>query len=304
MKMPSEPILPPALQPGDRMAVVAPAGACRAKDLEPGLAILRGFGLVPVLSDVLLERQRYLAGGDEQRAAALMKAFVDPSVAGIVCARGGYGAMRILPHLDFAIITAHPKRLVGFSDISALLSAVGARAGLVCFHGPTLASLAAADGVTRTGLKRMLCDRPALNLSLRQGRVLVEGIAEGRLCGGNLTTLCHLVGTPFAPGFAGGILVLEDRGEAPYRIDRMLTQLRLAGVLEGVRAVVLGDFSDCGPVRGLRPVFEDRLGDLGVPVISGLKAGHGQRNFTLPLGLTARLDTGQKTLKVMELPID
>ena len=298
MKMPSDLTLPPALSPGDRVAVVAPAGACNPQDLVPGLEALRAFGLAPVLADTLYDRRRYLAGGDRQRAADLMQAFADPAVAGIVCARGGYGAMRILAHLDFDAIARNPKRLIGFSDISALLWALNSRAGLVCFHGPTVASLAYADRETVAGLEAMMAAAPAMTLSLAGGRVLVQGEAAGRLCGGNLTTLCHLAGTIFAPRFDGGIVVLEDRAEAPYRIDRMLTQLRLAGVLDGARAVVLGDFTDCGSPEDLDAVCDDLLADLGIPVATGLEVGHGATNLTLPLGMAAMLDTGAGILEV------
>ncbi len=292
MKLPTETILPPpALGPGDRVAVVAPAGACRREDLEPGLALLRELGLVPVLGEAVFERERFLAGSDSRRAAALMQAFADASVAGIICARGGYGSMRLLPLLDFEAIAGHPKPMVGFSDLSALLWAINARTGMICFHGPTVLSLADADAATRESLRAVLFDPLQLSLRLDAGRVLVSGKAQGRLCGGNLTTLTHLVGTAFRPSFEDGVVVLEDRAEAPYRIDRMLTQLRLAGVFDGTRAVVLGDFSDCGKQPDLDAVFRDRLADMGIPVTGGLAIGHGRRNLTLPMGLRVRLDT-------------
>jgi len=295
-------VCPPALKPGDRVAVVAPAGVCRAADLAPGLALLREFGLEPVLSEGLYRRNGYLAGADELRARALMAAFDDASIAGIVCARGGYGSLRLLSRLDFGRIAAHPKRLVGFSDLSALLWAVCRRAGLVCFHGPTVASLAKADPPTVETLRAALMAGPEITVALESAQVLVDGEASGYLCGGNLTTLCHLLGTPFAPSFDGGILVLEDRGEAPYRIDRMLTQFRLAGTLAGVRAVVLGDFTDCGSEADLWRVFEDLLADLGVPVVAGCGIGHGPRNLALPLGLPARLDAALATIEITVSP--
>lgn len=296
-------VCPPALEPGDRVAVVAPAGACRAEALAPGLAVLRGFGLEPVPSEALYRRHRYLAGEDDLRAGAMMAAFEDASVAGIVCARGGYGSLRLLSRLDFGRMAAHPKRLVGFSDISALLWAVCRRAGLVCFHGPTVASLAKADQATVDAFRAALMEKPEITLALKSARVFTAGDASGHLCGGNLTTLCHLLGTEFAPRFDGAILVLEDRGEAPYRIDRMLSQLRLAGALAGVRGVVLGDFTDCGGrAADLWPVFADLLGDLGVPVVAGSGIGHGPRNLALPLGLTARLDAARATIEISATP--
>ena len=291
-------MIPPALEPGDRVAVVAPAGACRAGALAPGLAVLQDFGLEPVPSEALYQRHRYLAGEDDLRAGALMAAFDDPAISGIICARGGYGSLRLLSRLDFARIAAHPKRLVGFSDISALLWAVCRRAGLVCFHGPTVASLAKADQATVDALRAALMEKPEITLALKSARVFTAGDASGHLCGGNLTTLCHLLGTEFAPRFDGGIAVLEDRGEAPYRIDRMLTHLRLAGALAGVRGVVLGDFTDCGTETDLWPIFEDLLADLGVPVVAGSGIGHGPRNLAWPMGLPARLDVARGTMEI------
>jgi muramoyltetrapeptide carboxypeptidase len=298
MKCHSRLTLPPPPAPGARVAVVAPAGACNPADLAAGLEIFRAAGLDPHLDPSVYGRQGYLAGADTDRAAALMKAFLDPAVAAIACARGGYGSMRLLDRLDFLEIARHPKRLLGFSDLSALLWALNRRAGLAGFHGPTVASLAEADRDTVVGLDLFMADDPHLTLSLARGRVLAAGWAVGTLCGGNLTTLCHLMGTPFAPCFHGAIVVLEDRAEAPYRVDRLLTQLRLGGALDGARAVVLGDFTECGGTAELHPVFEDRLGDLGIPVMTGLPVGHGPCNLTLPLGLNACLDTSRQTLAV------
>lgn len=301
MKMPADPTVPPPLQPGDRVAVVAPAGSCNPRDLVPGLEILRALRLEPVLSGTLYNRERFLAGNDAERAGALTAAFADPTIAGVVCARGGYGAMRVLPHLDFGRIARTPKPLVGFSDITALLWALAVGSGLVGFHGPTVASLAFADRETMTGLERMLFHRPAGRFSLAGGRVVTPGRAQGRLAGGNLTTLCHLLGTPFAPEFQGAVVVLEDRAEAPYRLDRLLSQLRLAGALDGARAVVLGEFLDCGDAEDLDAMFDDCLADLGIPVAAGLSVGHGPRNLTLPMGMGAVLNTEEGMLRVPEI---
>ena len=298
MKRPSHLILPPAPASGARVAVVAPAGACNCADLVAGVEVLRAAGVEPHLDRSVYERQGYLAGSDRDRAALLMAAFLDPTVDAIVCARGGYGSMRILDRLDFDLIARHPKRLLGFSDISALLWALESRAGMVGFHGPTAASLADANRETIMGLEVFLATNPEMTVSLAGGLALAEGWAVGRLCGGNLNTICHLMGTPFAPRFEGAIAILEDRAEAPYRIDRMLTQMRLGGVFDGARAVVLGDFTDCGAAEDLQRVFQDRLADLGIPVMTGLPVGHGARNRTLPLGMTACLDTARESLEV------
>ncbi len=295
-------ILPPALAPGARVAVVAPAGACNPSDLVAGVEVLRAAGLEPSLDRSVYARQGYLSGSDRDRATFLMDAFLDPAVDAIVCARGGYGSMRVLDRLDFDLIARHPKRLLGFSDISALLWALNSRAGMIGFHGPTAASLPDVNRETIMGLDVFMAPNPEMTVSLAGGRALAEGWAVGRLCGGNLSTICHLMGTPFAPHFEGAIVIFEDRAEAPYRIDRMLTQLRLGGVFDGARAVVLGDFTDCGRTEDLKRVFQDRLEDLGIPVMSGLPVGHGKRNLTLPLGMAACLDTARKSLEVGRAP--
>jgi muramoyltetrapeptide carboxypeptidase len=214
----------------------------------------------------------------------------------VICARGGYGSLRILPLLDYERIAAHPKIFIGFSDVTALLSAITQRCGFAAFHGPVVTSLGDGLESTREALLAAISSntpvvlRPAAAVTVRPGRT------AGIVCGGNLTTLCHLIGTPFQPSFRDRILFLEDRGEAPYRIDRMLTQLKLSGCLEGVRGLALGTFTDCSSYEEVLRIFGERFSDASIPILAGLEAGHAEPNLTLPLGINAVLDAERQTL--------
>lgn len=293
---------PPALSQGDRVAVLSPAGPLpeeRGDDLARGLERLRAWGLRPELSPHAKDRSGYLAGSDADRASDLQAALDDPAVRGIFCVRGGYGCTRILPRLDWSGFRKAPKALVGYSDVTALLAAAHA-AGVVGFHGPMVAtSRGLAMGPAAAEQQRALlfdAERaPALPAS--EGAVahtLVAGEAEGELVGGNLSLVSAVVGTPAEVSARDRILFLEDVDERPYSVDRMLTQLRQAGCLDGVRAIALGDFGYGDETadavrRHMTPVFLDRLGDLGVPVAFGFPFGHCPRSWTLPVGGAARL---------------
>ncbi len=292
------PIRPPRLARGAVVGIAAPASAFDRAELASGLRALEALGFRPRLPEGLFSVHGGFAGDDAHRARLLERLFADPEVEAVLCARGGWGSLRILPLLDYAAIAARPKALVGFSDATALLAAVSARAGLVVFHGPMAAGLGGAARQTRTGLVQALCSGEPVSIRLRRREVLRPGRAEGRLAGGNLTTLCHLIGTPFAPDFRGRILFLEERGEAPYRIDRMLTQMRLAGLLAGVRGVVLGSFGDCGPLEEIGRIVAQAFGERRLPIVAGLPAGHGEPNRTLPFGTRALLDTSALRLSV------
>lgn len=289
--------MPPPLKPGDTIGIVAPASHFNRERFDRGLAVLHDMGFQTRIPEQVFERSGYLAGADPQRAGTVNRLFADPEVDGIVCARGGYGSMRMLGYLDIDLIRRHPKVFVGFSDISALLMTLYQRCGFAVFHGPTVSTLAAGDAATREALAGVLDGSGRLVLEAADGNKIRAGTATGPLAGGNLTTLCHLLKTPFSPDFAGHILLLEDRGEAPYRIDRMLTQMRLAGCLTGVRGVVLGSFADCGETEEIHRIATDLFGDLGVPVLAGFEIGHGRTNLTVPLGVPASLDTDRRTLE-------
>lgn len=294
-------IRPFALRPSDRVAVVAPAGPVRDREaLDRGLARWRRYGWRPVVMPHALERHGYLAGDDEARAADLQRALEDPDLRAIVCARGGYGVMRILDRIDWEPLRSDPKPIVGYSDITALLAAAHAETGLVGLHGPMVAvSRAHALGPACEALQRRLLTETGRPPGLPADpehlpHVLRPGVAEGRLVGGNLSLVCASMGTPWQIDPRGALLFLEDVGEAPYRLDRMLTQLRLAGVLQVAAGIVLGDFhlenTPPASVQGeVVAVLEDRLGDLRIPVAHGFPFGHRPRSWTLPYGGLARL---------------
>ncbi|WP_435971439.1 S66 peptidase family protein [Streptomyces sp. Qhu_M48] len=284
---------PPLLRRGDTVAVVAPAGPVEVPETTAARHLLESWGLrVRITPRLLTTHQGYLAGTDDERLEDFTEAWLDPEVRAVVCARGGYGTQRIADRLDYRrLAAAGPKFLVGSSDITCLHHALGERLDLVTLHGPMPACRPVhEDRSTAEGLHAALFGPSPRSLPLT-GPVLVPGTAEGPLTGGNLTMLASSVGTPTAPDTEGRILVLEDVGEDPYRLDRALTQLRRAGVLRRTAGVVLGDFTDCGPPDQVEALLRDRLSDLGVPVATGLPAGHGRRQLTVPLGAGAVLET-------------
>jgi muramoyltetrapeptide carboxypeptidase len=287
---------PSSLHAGDRVAVVAPSGPVDPERLERGARVLRGLGLEVVFGEHTLDIAPglpYLAGTDADRAADLQAAWCDPEIAAVLCARGGYGAARVLDHLDWSALgRATPKLLHGSSDITALHVAFGRRLGLATSFGPMVASLIA-DGEPEAvdHLRAGLFDRGA---PVTGTHALRGGRATGLLTGGNLSLLTSLLATPYAPEPAAGrIAFLEDVSEAPYRVDRMLTQLRQAGWFDGVAGIVLGTWIGC---CDLDAVFADRLGPLGVPILAGVPVGHGPRQLTIRLGVPVLLDADELVL--------
>lgn len=301
-------VCPKPLKPGARVALLAPAGPVPADRLQETLDAVRAMGLDPVPGESFAAFQGYLAGSDAVRARDINRAFCDPEITGVICARGGYGTQRLLPLLDFAAIRRAPKRFYGYSDVTALHLAFGQRCGLVTFHTPMPATewTQPLDDFTLRSLRRALfgpvCgpvgNPPDLPLS-----TLAPGKAQGRLTGGNLSLVCSTLGTPFEIDTAGKLLFLEEVDEPPYRIDRMLTQLRYAGKLDDSAGVVLGWFKNCEaktPDRSpsLPTVLADRLAGLGKPVLISLACGHCLPSLSLPLGAAACLDAtrGRLTL--------
>ena len=291
-----KPIRPPRLKPGDTIGIVAPAGPFEPKIFAQGLSVVESMGFQTLVSDEVFEKTGYLAGNDAQRARLVNQLFKDPTINAIVCARGGFGSLRILPLVDFDIIRENPKVFMGFSDITALLTAITSRSGLVSFHGPVVTTLAKAPEVTRNTLLRAISSDTPLEVQLANGVVIKAGRARGALIGGNLTTLCHLLGTPFEPRFKHRMLLLEDRGEALYRIDRMLVQMKLAGCFDDIAGLVLGSFEGCGSLDGVFEVFKDHFKDISVPILAGFDVGHGEQNLTMPFGIAATLDTDKQLL--------
>ncbi|MFJ8715270.1 LD-carboxypeptidase [Streptomyces violaceus] len=296
---------PPRLAPGARVAVVAPSGPVPEERLQAGLDILRGWDLDPVVAPHVLGRHRaldYLAGTDAERAADLRDAWCDPSVAAVLCARGGYGAQRMVDLLDWAAMrAAGPKVFAGFSDITVLHQAFATRLGLATLYGPAVAGVDFLKNARAQEQLRATLFEPESVRTLTAvppgGSALVPGRARGVTLGGCLSLLASDLGTPHAHAAArGGLLLIEDVGESPYRLDRYLTQLLRTGWLDGVAGIVLGSWATCGPYEDLRAVFADRLGGLGVPVVEEFGFGHGEGALTMPLGLVAELDAGTGTL--------
>jgi muramoyltetrapeptide carboxypeptidase len=292
--------VPARLKPGDKIGIVAPAGPFNRETFFRGTQIFEEKGFEVFVPGGVFEDNGYLAGSDDHRAELVNQLFADNSIDAIVCARGGYGSLRILPLLDYVTIAENPKVFVGFSDITALLEVLFDRCGLVTFHGPVVTSLADAHELTVRSLFQTITSGGKLEIDVSNGITLNPGTASGILCGGNLATLCHLVGTPFAPNFANKILFLEDRAEAPYKIDRMLMQMKLADCFQGIAGIVLGSFEECGSLEEILATIKDLLGDYHVPIFAGLNAGHGPLNFTLPMGLEVSLDADRHLLSYIE----
>lgn len=291
---------PAALCPGDTIGIAAPASPFDREAFEQGVAVLEAMGFHVKIPDNLFKREGYLAGSDAERVALLVDLFCDGAVRAVLCARGGFGSMRLLPFLDFEAIGNHPKILVGFSDATALLVSLYRKCGLVTFHGPMVTTLGKGSERTSSALMAAISRHSPAVLTPSRPVVLNPGYASGPVIGGNLTTLSHLMGTPFEPVFDGHLLFLEDRGEAPYRIDRMLSQLGLGGLLDGVAGVVLGSFEDCGSVEEVYDIVKRVFQGRPVPVLAGFDIGHGRENITLPLGLEANLDTEDGSLQFLE----
>jgi muramoyltetrapeptide carboxypeptidase len=295
---PSRLIFPPPLRPGDVVRVIAPSSPFDAGAFERGLAVLSDrLGLRPRMRDDIASARAYLAGDDARRAAEWRDAVADPEARAIFCARGGYGAMRILPAIDPAPLLARPKVLVGFSDVTAI-HAVLNRAGLVTVHGPVVTQLGRAPEDALGHLEALVSGAslsgpaaaPAPGAGLVGTATIRAGRASGPLLGGSLCLLAHLQGTPWAPVLEGAILFLEDVAEKPYRLDRLLTQLRLAGALDRVAAVAVGQIVGCDDANATgREVVREAIAALGLPAVEGLPAGHEDRNLALPLGARATL---------------
>ena len=284
------------LKPGDTIGIVAPAGPFDPEKFMKGKTVLESVGFQTFFDEGIFQKHGFLAGTDTQRADQVNRLFADPTVQAIVCARGGYGSMRILPFLDFETIQKHPKIFLGFSDISALLSVFYDQCGLVTFHGPVVTTLANATEKTIMAMKTALTSDAPLELIPEDGKVIKPGVCSGLVAGGNLTTLCHLVGTSYASNFKGKILLLEDVGEMPYRIDRMLTQMKLAGCFNGIAGLILGAFKECGQLNEVVDIFNYIFEDADIPILAGFDMGHGEHNLTIPIGLGATLDTDKRRL--------
>lgn len=290
------------LREGARVALVAPAGVIRrAEDVNRALENVASFGWTPVLGSNVRSQLGYLAGTDAARLHDINAAFASDDVDAIWCIRGGYGTMHLIASVDYESLRRRPRPVIGFSDITALHSAIHRQCGIVTFHGPTARSRL--TEFSRASLTRALVEQSDPCGVVPEGRVLSAGKARGRLVGGNLALVTALLGTPYAPDFDGAILLIEDIGEAVYRIDRMLHQLILAGALQRCTGIVAGNLRpprDEGTSgnRTLDEVLTEAAAVAGIPCLAGAPFGHIADQWTIPLGALAELDTDALTLRV------
>ena len=316
-------VKPKRLAPGDTVALVSPANATfNTVDLDIARESLEALGFKVRQSEHMMERYGYFAGQDKARADDINRAFADRSVACVHAIRGGWGSARLLPYLDFDAIRRNPKVLIGYSDITALLLAVHAKTGIITFHGPI--GLGRWDPYSLDYYKRVLFNGEPVTYSNKQGissdrnaltqvefrtRTITPGKARGRLLGGNLTVLTTILGSPYLPDWDNAILFCEDVREDLYRVDRMLTQLKLAGVLGKIKGFVFGGCSECGPGDGnygaltLEEIFADHIKPLGVPAWSGAMIGHAQPQWTVPEGAQVEIDAAAGTIALLESPV-
>lgn len=290
---------PPPVKPGEWVAVAAPASPVDQAACETGIRLLSEWGFKVHCDPDVCQPRDWGRETDRHLAQRFLEVWYTPEVKVILGARGGYGSLKLLPHLDLAALGTQPKRLVGFSDLTNLLWHLHQRLSLITFHGPTVAHLPNLTPAAQQNFLNWLTSPGPQPLAYRNLTVLHPGVAEGPLAGGNLATLVHLLGTPFAPHFKGYLLFLEDYNEALYRLDRLMHQLIFAGALEGVKGVVLGAFTDCSPADQVLEVLGLALAPLGVPVLAGLPVGHQPDNHTLPLGALARLDSSSASLTLL-----
>jgi muramoyltetrapeptide carboxypeptidase len=296
---------PPALRPGDRVAVLSASSPAGQESLDIGLDVLRFAGLEPVIYATARDTgsmRRYLAGDDAQRAGDLRSALCDPDIAGIVFAVGGSGAQRTLSAMDWSGIPVDsPKVLAGYSDVTAIQEAVAVKLGWASLHSALLISQ---DRYSMASLIQALMHPERVGeLAYPDAKTVTGGRATGGTVGGNLTLLTSSLATDTSRPAAGGILLIEEVEEADYRIDRMLTQLRRSGYLDGVAGIICGTFTDCGEADEIEAILTERLADLGVPMIVWANVGHGGHFQTFPLGIAAELDADARTLRLLDPPL-
>lgn len=312
---------PKRLKSGNTIGLIAPgSNAWEDEEIHFAMDVLRSFGFKIKQGKHLFQRHGYLAGSDKERASDINQMFKDKSIDGIFCLRGGYGSPRVLPYLDYDLIAKNPKALIGYSDITALLNAIYARTGLITFHGPiakqnfTEYTVKSFKDVIFEAKKSIELATPPLFEAVegqaeKDNRLtlITKGSAKGRLIGGNLSLMVKLVGTPFEPDYKNKILFLEDVEEAPYRIDGMLTHLKIAGRLNQLAGIVFGKCTDCEakspPSLSIEQVLKDRLGDLGIPILKGVMIGHIDDMATIPIGAMATLDASNKRLTLEETAV-
>jgi muramoyltetrapeptide carboxypeptidase len=299
---------PPALRPGDRVAVLSVSGPASQAELAVGLDALRFAGLEPVIFPSATDHgsmRSYLAGDDKLRAGDLCAALTDPAIAGVIFATGGYGSQRTLAALAWdSLARLRPKVLAGYSDVTAILEAFAARLGWASLHSPMVTSSGDTAHYSFGSLLRALM-RPeqAMITPYPQAVTLVRGLARGITLGGNLTLLASSLGSDTSLPARGAILLIEEEHEDPYRVDRMLTQLRRSGYLDGVAGIIGGTFTGCGEPALIEDILAERLGGLGAPLVAWANVGHGGHQQAFPIGIAAELDADAGTLRLLDPPL-
>lgn len=278
------------LNPGDTLGVCAPSARFDTEKLYRGIKVLETLGFKVRVPKEIFKKKRYLAGEDMLRASVINNFFSDPDIHGIICARGGFGALRILDHLNWKIIKQNPKPFIGFSDSTAILLSIIGKTRTPVIHGPSVVSFAVAPKETINSFYKILTG--SLNtIEMTNGQILKSGKCSGILKGGNISTISHLLGTKFQPDFKNCILFLEDIGEPAYKIDRMLTQMKMAGLFKGIQGVITGGFEDCDNDEYIKEILLEIFDPYNVPILSGLDSGHGKINLSLYMGTDIEIDT-------------
>lgn len=312
-----ERILPKRLKKGDTIGLIAPGYAVKPKVLEEAKTALKAMGFKPYHTERIIGNYGYFSNTDAKRVKDLHELFADPKIDGILCARGGYGCTRILHLIDYANIKRNPKALIGFSDVTALLNGIYKETGLIGFHGPVGSTLN--DPYSMEQLRKVVM-HPSDSLTIKNKKLqdlalrtdpeyerytITEGTATGKLVGGSLTLVNALIGTPQEIDFTDALVCLEDVEEAPYRIDRMLTQLIEGRTFTKAAGIVFGVCAGCNAATNpdsfsLKEVVMNRIRPLNIPAVYGMSFGHVESNFTFPIGINAKLDTGKMTLQLLE----
>jgi muramoyltetrapeptide carboxypeptidase len=277
------------LKPRDTIGISAPSARFDLKKFNAGVQILQNLGYKVCIPEEIFGKKRYLAGDDMLRATVINQLFSDPGIDGIMCARGGFGSMRLLEHLNWELIKNNPKLFIGFSDITAILLPVLEKTDHIVIHGPTLVSFADAKQQTLDSFQRII-QGFFDTIEIPNGDIIRPGRCRGVLKGGNISTISHLLGTKFQPDFNYAVLFLEDIGEPAYKIDRMLTQMKMAGMFKHVAGVITGSFKECDNDHYIHEILFEIFQQYHIPIITNMKAGHGNINLSLPMGMDIEMD--------------
>ncbi|MDY0040992.1 MAG: LD-carboxypeptidase [Desulforhabdus sp.] len=289
------------LRAGDQIALIAPASPFEVENYTRLRDSLKGKGFQLVQGENVFLRRGYLAGTEADRANDLIEAVKNPSIAAIICVRGGYGSGRLLPWLPFPVLQRNRKIFLGYSDITFLHLAFLSQMGWITFHGPNLLDADSSPGKL-DGILQALEGQSGFAWSLQDGHIVRAGVATGSLFGGNLTCISHLLGTPYFPDPKGALLLVEDCSEALYRLDRIFNHLKLAGVLDVISGLILGDFKDCAESREILNMVLEHAGPFHFPIIAGLPFGHDGLNEVIPFGAPFYLNTYERTFRVQHSP--